>query len=222
MFGIELLSPPAAIVLAGLFSCEAKPPPRIKVTVSAGSIVYDLSKSSGGLQGFDIDTVSPYQAGEHTKIGGLTGGEINISTDIGISLTKNMLLNKGCVWLSDVMIRIKSDPTVYIASEYKPGSCRYRTTVEHEMKHVTVDTKILNEFAPHIEAAAKNAVADINVIGPVKLNQIEKIKVDINKKIEEALKSPIETLHEQRRERQQAIDTREEYDRLSRLCGDEF
>ena len=222
MFGMEFLSPPAAIVLAGLFSCDARQPADVKVRVSAAPVTYNLSKSSAGLGHFDIDTVSPYRSDEHTKIGGLTGGAINISTDIGIGLTKYSLLGKSCVWLHDIRIKIVSEPTVYIASEYKPGSCRYRTTVEHEMKHVAADAKILNDFAPVIEEAAKKVAHETGVIGPVPTRDIDKIKTNINKEIEDALKAPIDALHKERRLRQQAIDTRQEYDRLSALCGDQF
>lgn len=222
MFGIELITPPSLVVLAGLFTCGAKAEPAVRTRITATGVAYNLSRSSAQLQGFDIDTVSPYRAGEHTKIGGLTGGEITISTDISMSVTKNLIVKKSCVWLDTVDIRIKSEPTVYIASEYKPGTCRYRTTVEHELKHVAVDAKLLDEFAPKIESAARLAAKNAAPDRPVPTSGLESVRADINRKIEEALKEPIAELHIERRKRQQAIDTREEYDRLSRQCGNQF
>lgn len=222
MFGLELITPPSLVVLAGLFTCDPKADPDVRTRVTATGITYNLSKSSAQLQGFDIDTVSPYRAGEHTKIGGLTGGAITISTDLGMSLTKNLILKKSCVWLDTVGIRIKSEPTVFIASEYKPGTCRYRTTAEHEMKHVAVDAKILDEFAPKLEAAARQAARTAAPREPVPTKDIDAVKAEINRRIEEALKQPIAELHAERKIRQQAVDTRAEYDRLSRLCGDQF
>ena len=219
MFGAEFLIPPSGVILAGLFSCEPKPPPVVDIAISATAIKYDLTKSSAQLQSFDIDTVSPYSSKEHTKVGGLTGGQISIATDLNYSISKSPLLRQSCLWFDKVTVSVVSEPTVYIANEYKEGSCRFRTTFEHEMKHVKADIDILNEFQPRLEAAAKAAVADTSTIGPFSTDDIEQIKSGVNKKIEDALLKTIESLQSERRIRQQAIDSREEYDRLSRVCG---
>ena len=48
---------------------------------------------------------------------------------------------------------------VYIASEFQPGTCEYRTIRDHENQHVGANNDTLKEYAPHFRAALEQALA---------------------------------------------------------------
>jgi hypothetical protein len=41
---------------------------------------------------------------------------------------------------------------VYIASEFQPGTCEYKTVRDHENQHVSTNNATLKEFAPRFRA----------------------------------------------------------------------
>lgn len=65
-----------------------------------------------------------------------------------------------CIYIEDVAADFGfKRMNVFVASEFKPGTCEYRTILDHENQHVSVNTRTLKEFAPHFRAALENALA---------------------------------------------------------------
>jgi len=48
---------------------------------------------------------------------------------------------------------------VYVAAEFKPGTCEYRAVLDHENQHVAVNNRALKEFAPQFRAALEDALS---------------------------------------------------------------
>lgn len=200
--------------------CDARPPPEIQVNLSFGHVKYDLSKSYADLERFDITTISPYAAHEHTKVAGLTGGRIKIESDLNIAWSSSPFFDRSCFWYEDIQVNIDLDSTIYIAREHRKGSCNYTEVKNHEWKHVNTDRELLKKYQPIFETAALNAAGKLGVIGPLPQDQGHKIRKDMAGLIESTLERVADQLNRERRKRQQAIDSREEYDRLSRACKD--
>lgn len=219
MMGFEAFTVPAFATLIGLAECERKPLPRIYTNLKTERIQYDKTKSHDDLARFDIDTISPYEAGAHTRISGLMSGNINVTMQANVAWSTHMPQRQSCVWYDDITINIISKPVIYIAREHNNHACRHNATLRHEMKHVDVDNRILAKYKPLFEAEVRKAARGIGVIGPVQANGVDHTRSDMNRKIQIAIESVLEELKEERRHRQQQVDSRTEYDRLSRLCG---
>ncbi len=220
MFPIEPLTLSSSAILIGLFSCDNIPTPIVNVISKEDPIIFKYDKYSNELQNsFDIDTISPYAAHEKTKLGGLTSSNITIQTEFKISWSTNPILNKTCMWFDKINVTIKNSPTVYIAKEYKRNRCRRNTTLQHEMKHVNTDRDIIEEYLPMIKTTAARIGKISAPRKPIASKNIQSTKENIAKAINEALQEVSKKLEKTQRIRQQQIDTREEYDRLSRACS---
>jgi hypothetical protein len=49
---------------------------------------------------------------------------------------------------------------VYVASDFKPGTCEYRAVLDHENQHVSINNTALKEFAPRVRAALEKVLQD--------------------------------------------------------------
>ena len=218
MWGFDPISLSTAAILVGMTGCDSHDSPRIETITERAPIKYNNLLSSHQLENFKIDTVSPYAAHEHAKVGGLMGGKINISTDINIAWSTNKFLKRSCFWFDDIKVILKTEPTIYIAREYRKGSCKYDKTMEHEMRHVKEDLAIIKKYKPKFNAAVKKAVYSSGTIGPIPASNENTTRQDMMKIIDKAINQVLDKMHKERRERQQAIDSRKEYDRLSKVC----
>lgn len=217
MLATSSLALPAMFVLASFGSCDMPDPPEVSVVIEHADIKYDFSKTKRALAAFKIDTVSPYSTQEHAQIGGLMGGRVSVKSDMNISWSSSSLTQTGCYWFKDIKIILETDPTIYIASDYPKNSCQYREIMEHERHHILIDRRLIGEFAKSIEESAHAAAKEIPVIGPVK-GAPEDIQKKMAAHIEAAVKEASDKMYAERRKRQQALDSREEYERISRSC----
>jgi hypothetical protein len=49
---------------------------------------------------------------------------------------------------------------VYVAAEFKPGTCEYRAVLDHENQHVSINNGALREFAPRVRAALEKVLSE--------------------------------------------------------------
>ena len=49
---------------------------------------------------------------------------------------------------------------VYVTSEYRPGSCEYRTVLDHENQHVAINRRTIKEYAPRARAALERILTE--------------------------------------------------------------
>lgn len=218
--GLETFAIPTFLTLAGNFAkCDTKPLPRIRTHVQNERVVHDSSKSHADLAQFQIDTISPYGSSVHTKVSGLMSGNINVSMSANIAWSTNPITKTSCVWYDEIDINLTSKPTIFIASEHKNNKCRYNVTLKHEQKHVKVDKQIISKFTPYFTREVKKAIRQISVVGPIRSDDVEQARIDMNNQIQRVIENVLDEMKVERRKRQQAVDSRQEYDRLSRLCG---
>jgi len=59
-----------------------------------------------------------------------------------------------CFWLQEVKIVLEFPLVeIYVAREYRPGSCAYRAILDHEEDHLRVAQKILDPYAAEMRSA---------------------------------------------------------------------
>ena len=218
MFGFETFVIPTLATLISYSECERKPPPRITTQVDKKQISYDTSKTHQDLANFNIDTISPYGSGVHTYVSGLMSGNINVSMSAKVGWSTNRMRNISCLWYDEINIEVTSSPVIYIAKEHKNDRCRYNATMRHEMKHVKMDNRILATYVPKFRYEVESMVRQIGVVGPVRADDVTKAREDMNSQIQQIIQRVMDEMKLERRTRQQEVDSRVEYDRMSNMC----
>jgi hypothetical protein len=220
IFGLEHIVGTGLLMLASI-SCPQTQPAQVEIQTRNGTPKYYYHVPSAQLGNFQIDTTFSRHDNEIYVVGGLTHGKIIISRQVQLLTHSMRSADAHCVSVGKVTVVLDYQPDVYIATEYKPGTCRYQTTMQHEVQHVNLDIITLNEFIPRIKAYIERAVHGIPPMQPVQQNQVPRVQEWIGQQVEQAAKQALAEMDQVRRARHQRIDSREEYTRLSRACAQE-
>lgn len=208
-----------AYMLAALSTCPAqKPIDHVDLLFTNKPPVITHDKSSRELGGYTISTTFAHSHNEMFSVGGLHISDFAPQYLITFALIKGLEGGKVCLAPDSVKISVEYAPKIMIASEFVNGSCRYRTTLDHEMRHVGIDIASLNEYLPKIKLALTLTAAGIQPVGPMPLTSLDKAKDIIVDQVRSSLSQQVEEFELVRLNRQQLIDTRAEYLRVSKLC----
>ncbi len=204
---------------AGPLECTPQPLPQVKISPSKSAIQYDNSKSQKELDMMEIDTVNPYGAHKETHVGGLMSGEIRVEHQIGFIQERYEHIGQVCLHYGSINVNIVINPTIYIAHENKPGTCRFNAIMEHEKKHVEADRIVVNKYSKRIGEALSFALNKYGAtFGPFSDGQLEPVQVKLQNYIDGIVKKEVEAMNAERRRVQQGIDSLEEYERVRKLC----
>jgi len=206
---------------AQALECVAKMAPQINVIPKTKNIKYDFTKTKAQLNQFDVDTISPYGPQHKTVVSGLMSGSIQTKSQVELLHETYKHLDRGCVYLKSANVTISIDPTIYIAREYRKGSCYHNAVLTHEMKHVREDQLIVNKYVSRIGRALKAMIDDRNSFGPYRLDQLESVQQNIQNSVNKAVRRFNDDMNKERRRRQQAIDNIEEYESIGARCPKE-
>ena len=201
--------------------CPPQQMPMVHIEVINNPPRYDNTYSSAELGEIPIDTKIARHSDEVFVTGGLTRGQITTAWETSFAKMLDERSGIACIWLKDIRLTLSYTPNVYIASEHRPGSCRYDVIMEHEVRHVNTDIMTLNEYLPLIQQNVQYAVDTLGVRGPYQDIQTDRIRQDMQDVISSRLRDTLSEMDTVRRKRQQMIDTRQEYMRLSGLCPNE-
>jgi hypothetical protein len=219
LIGLDYLAAGYLHLAAADAKCQIKKTPEITVIATDTKVRYDHSKSQSQLDNFQYDTVSPYDAGVQTHVGGLMAGEVSISQNLRIMQETYPRFNFGCLYFDTVKVTINIKPTVYIASEYKKDGCMYRAIREHERKHIEVDRQIVAKYKPLITDAVYGAVRELgDTHGPMSIRSIPAEQQRLQDHVQGVVRGFSRTMSEERKARQQEVDTLEEYERVQAEC----
>ena len=208
-----------AVVLAGLLACDAQPVPEIQVNYAEKQPIFFNSHTTNQLRAI-APSLGTVNLQDFPITSGVTRGKITMETSILFRSQSNML-GRYCLWQAEVTINVSYRPEVYIAKEYKPGSCRYAQTKVHELRHVEVDKGVMKELLPELKKVVSARAAKIGTRGPFDDTQREAAKSILLHSMQDAVSAELDRIESVRSMRQQVIDTPAEYTRLSRACPGE-
>ncbi|MCT4574913.1 MAG: hypothetical protein N4A43_01515 [Alphaproteobacteria bacterium] len=123
-------------------------------------------------------------------------------------------VGKACYWIDTINFNWVFSPTIFVAKEYKRGSCKYNTVINHERQHVKIDIAILKKYRDKIKNNLRKQALYPITSGLVNSNA----KVNLLKKVEDDLAPLIERMVKERTIEQGKIDTVEEYTKLGNMC----
>ena len=147
---------------------------------------------------------------------GLTSATSRIQMDAGGKVLVDTEQPRECL-APEIEIELRYLPLhVYVAREFNPAGCPYRTVLAHEMEHV----RLYLEHLPQVEAHIR-AVLEQNFDGkPVYAPRGQGLSV-LNEQLDRWLWPLIKAEMQQVEQRQNALDSFEEKHRLSMACNGE-
>lgn len=199
--------------------CEPDKRPQINIRPESRDVTYDFSKSIAQINQKQIDTKSPYSDDVISRAGGLMSGGIRTKQSFKIANKTQRRRNLACAWFDTITVKITIEPTIYVAREFDKGSCPRRAILEHERKHIRVDRDIVNKYAKKIGRAVKEYVDENRVYGPVRANRLRDLQQRMSDQLERLITKVSRRMQRERGQRQQAIDTRKEYERVREQCS---
>lgn len=147
---------------------------------------------------------------------GLTNAEVVVELKTESS-TSRAPDGTACVWLEAARIAVRfRDLVVYVAREYRPGTCEYRAVLEHERTHVAISRDSLERYLPTLERAAAEALA---ARPAVRVGDAEEAGEAYTAYLNERLAPVLRAWDEAQRQANARIDTPDSYRALRRHCG---
>lgn len=213
-----LPNPATLLVLAAVSACPQKPPPVVSLSFTQKPAVFDNSQSVQQLSQVKVDTVVAHKANEVFTTGGITSGKLKAGFRVNFKKMINPETGAGCVWADSVDVSVDYDPTVFIARDYPVGSCRYNAIADHERRHVSTDIITIQEYNEPLRANIQREAATLGSVYADNETQMKVVQTKMTDKIQDVLSSVMIVAETVRAQRQQQIDTRQEYLRLSKLC----
>jgi len=204
---------------AKITSCPTKPVGKIDIVWGSDNIQYDFTKSQSQMDAMDNDTINPYGRDAKTHVGGLMKGGISVSSQVQVATLQYPRSRQICQWIDNMQVKILIDPKIYIARQHTPGSCKHNAILEHEMKHVFVDREVVKKYIPIMQRYLDQAVRKVGLVGPKRQQDARHYHNKINNYMQEQLKNVTDRMYQERGDRQQGVDTLEEYERVAGLCG---
>lgn len=121
-----------------------------------------------------------------------------------------------CVYLRTIDARLnQNDTVVYIAREFPKDSCPYTVTYHHEKQHVAVYYYTHKDFAPRIEAELRRRAAAAR---PRLVRSREAGRTLHAEELQAAMSDLLADMEDERRARNAALDTPENYERERAKC----
>ncbi|MBX7200300.1 MAG: hypothetical protein K1X51_13100 [Rhodospirillaceae bacterium] len=219
IWGVILL---VCAVLAGpgaAFAAAANPcaPSRNAITLDfttkASQPIYNNRLTIAGIRNLFATRGQPL--GErHQKALGVTYVETMLSMQ---AATRIKPQGRGfCVYLDRVEADFGWDRMeVYVASEYKPGSCEYRMVLDHENQHVGINQQALRDSAPRVRAALEAILRDQ---APVYVASPDGAADRALTAIHGRMNGSLDAFQRIIAERNGVIDTDSNYEAVSQMC----
>lgn len=218
--GLETLATAGWLILAGNMVCTVPRAPDIRVNPVSAQIQYEYNLTSAQLDSFKTDTINPYAPGTDTSTGGLRHDRPAVKTEVRWGVQHDSARQVACLWYERIDITIELQPKIYIAREkQKDRACR-EAIEQHELKHVTVDREVINRYARDIGNAVKMAVDGAGAMGPFPYNDLEEVQKRLVEHVRAAVDSRKLLLYQDMARQQAAVDSLEEYERVSKICAE--
>ena len=123
-----------------------------------------------------------------------------------------------CFWLEEIDVElVYNSIDIFIAREYKGGSCEYLAVLDHENKHVDIAKKNLEKYRTKIRYALTSLLIP-SPRRPVKVANVENVEPYYEKLFEEVLQPIYEEMWEDLIAAQAAIDTPRSYAKVNARC----
>ena len=217
------------LTLIGLWSIGVTPPthaqsacptfgqsPDVTLRIEPGKITLNNRYSRSQIKTLSGRGPSSVKLGSRWQPIGLTLTEQQFSMRVKVR-AKRIGSNRFCGQLSGVDARLGYDKLkVYIARKYRPGSCNYRSILDHENRHVAVFRNTLVKYAPRVERRLKRFAASLGPVVATSADQAAKI---FQQKLQRELKPLIRGMDREIDFRNAKLDSPQNYRKEQARCS---
>jgi hypothetical protein len=124
--------------------------------------------------------------------------------------------NRICAALSGTTLTIGYKRfRVYIARKHKPGSCEYRTTLDHENNHVRIYQSGLKKYIPQLEQQLRRTAKRLK---PFETSGPDRAQSHFIAQLERGLRPLLDKMNKEMDRANANIDTVRNYKREQALC----
>lgn len=188
--------------------CAKLPPSRFEVVAIPIRVAFDRTRSQGDL------TAMYEQATKRHLTMGLTQARVGHRATIAVDGLQEGGSARVCM-RADVRVELAMEPlTVFIARELEADPCRHAAVREHEMHHVAVYEAVLAASPDALQRALEAALGGRTFAGA----STAAVQADVAAAVARRLDAFLDATGQAIRERQAAVDTPEEYARVSAAC----
>lgn len=215
---VALAALPLPARATAYYECPAYSPPAINVVPVYDEPSFDTSMGIRSI--YEMAQGANYKSSSSREFPvGLTASTQQLNTSFEVS-TQTMPNGIVCAQITSLEVTYGfTDTVVYIAHEFERGSCGYQEVLEHELRHVSVDQAIMDEYLPQLQTMVEGIVDNL---GPTKVRSVEEAnnyyETSLNRQMNQ-LNASLAATHGQK---QAQVDTPEEYRRISKVCDGEI
>lgn len=205
--------PQAAFAAAASPCAPSRTPITLDFTTKATLPIYNNRLTVAGIRNLFSTRGAPL--GErHQKALGVTYVETMLSMQ---AATRIKPQGRGfCVYIDRVDADFGWDRMeVYVAAEYKPGSCEYRMVLDHENQHVAINQRALGDSAPRVRAALEAILRDQ---GPLYVADASRGADQALTAIHTRMNGSLDAFQRTMAEGNGVIDTDSNYEAVSQMC----
>ncbi|QQG35995.1 MAG: hypothetical protein HYS17_10915 [Micavibrio aeruginosavorus] len=201
-------------------ACAPGEAPAIEIVVSEDEPRFDYKFSREELGRFPGNNGIPMLAIYDITVNALSAGRMRVRHSL--SFRRTMSPDKQvCVYISGIEVAIHIEPVIYMAKELKTLPCEYKQYLEHEMKHIEADRRLVEDYRDIIRRNAGFAFpqpADF-AVGPVPASLRKEAEEELTYNVTGVLRSTIDSMMRERSFRQREIDSVGEYNSLTLACA---
>lgn len=126
--------------------------------------------------------------------------------------------NAYCFWVDKIHMMLSYPrPDMYVASEYRPGSCPFREVLNHEKDHVRTSRRVLRTYATRIRSAL-NSPSIPSGIQPVIVDSPAQAKAEVKALMKRLVGPVYNAMIKELRREQSILDSPQNYRAINRLC----
>jgi len=144
---------------------------------------------------------------------GLTESEVAASTRYEMLVSPEGA-GVSCVSFRSITVELRLAMTVHVAAELKPGSCLYNAALQHEQGHIIVERKMLPRAKARVAVVLTGVARRGETASDAAVAQ-RSLQAAADAVIQQAMRE----IAAEKKRQQRALDTPDEYRRVSQACG---
>jgi hypothetical protein len=203
-----------AVAAAANACAPSRTPITLNFVTKSEAPIYNNNLTVAGIRNL-FATRGVNLAGVHRRALGIT----YVQTVLGLEAsTRIKPQGRGfCVYLESIDAEFGWDRMeVYVASEYKPGGCEYRTILDHENQHVAINRATLREAAPQMRAKLEAILRDQQ---PLYVMNESSGAGQALTAVQSRMNGQLDQFQQTINSRNAAIDTDSNYEAIAQMCG---
>lgn len=207
----------AAVPASARTICRAQnAAPGVELRIDQGQVTLNNGHSREQLKTLPGQRRPPSALGAMWHPVGLTVTERQFSMRVQVRAVR-VSQGRYCGHLTKATARIGYDKLiVYIARKYRPGSCHYRSILEHENRHVAVFRDTLAKYADRVERRLKRVAGELR---PVLADTADKTAQLLQNALQRELKPLFREMDRETDRLNATLDTPQNYRREQARCN---